>query len=157
LLLALLGFGGASLVGYELVGRIARSRVEKELQQRPKAVVLRDALIHANTGRALLIVTLFRASPGTPFALTNLLLGSLGISRGVFFIGTVLGMLPRTLAAVLIGQQFTGWGGEMATPRWIIIAGIVSVLLLVVVVSKAAAGALMRVARSSETSPALAS
>jgi uncharacterized membrane protein YdjX (TVP38/TMEM64 family) len=151
--LALIGFGGASLVGYEFVGRIARTSVENELQQRPRAAMLRDALIHASKGRALLIVTLLRASPGSPFALTNLLLGSLGVSRGVFLVGTVLGMLPRTLAAVLIGQQITQWSGHVDKPRWVIIAGIVSAILLVVVISKVAASVLIRVARKPSTSP----
>ncbi len=147
---ALIGFGGASLVGYELVGRFARSRVEGELQRKPKALMIRDALIRANTGRALLIVTLLRASPSAPFALTNLLLGSLGVSRGVFFFGTIIGMLPRTLAAVLIGQQFTGWNGHIDKPRWMIIAGIVSAILLVIVISKVAASALIRVTGSTK-------
>lgn len=143
--LALLGFAGASLVGYELVGRIARSRVEQELQRKPKAVILRDALVHASTRRALLLVTLLRASPGSPFALTNLLLGSLGVSRGVFVFGTILGMFPRTLAAVLIGQQFTTFG-EIDKPRWMLVAGIAAVVLLLIVVSKVAASVLSRVA-----------
>ncbi|MBL4698034.1 MAG: VTT domain-containing protein [Phycisphaerales bacterium] len=144
--LALFGFGGASLIGYELVGRIARGRVEEELQRKPKAAMLRDALVRANPIQAFILVTLLRASPSAPFALTNLLLGSLGVSRKVFFFGTIIGMLPRTLAAVLIGQQFTGWNGGIDKPRWMIIAGIVAVIVLVVLVSKIAAKALKRVA-----------
>ena len=144
--LALLGFGGASLIGYELVGRIARGRVEEELQRKPKAAMLRDALVHANPIQSFILVTLLRASPSAPFALTNLLLGSLGVSRKIFFFGTIVGMLPRTLAAVLIGQQFTGWNGGIDKPRWMIIAGIVAVIVLVVLVSKIAAKALKRVA-----------
>ncbi|MGV6815583.1 MAG: TVP38/TMEM64 family protein [Phycisphaerales bacterium] len=145
--LALLGFGGASLVGYELVGRIARGRVEDELQRKPKAVLVRDALVHASERQSLLLVTLLRASPSAPFALTNLLLGSLGVSRWVFFFGTVFGMLPRTLAAVLIGQQFTELSDGIEKPRWMIVAGIVAVIALVVLVSKIAAKALQRVAQ----------
>jgi len=144
--LALLGFGGASLIGYELVGRIARGRVEEELQRKPKAAMLRDALVHANPIQAFVLVSLLRASPSAPFALTNLLLGSLGVSRKIFFFGTIVGMLPRTLAAVLIGQQFTGWNGGIDKPRWMIIAGIIAVIVLVVLVSKIAAKALKRVA-----------
>ncbi len=150
--LALLGFGGASLVGYELVGRIARSRVEQELQRKPKAVMLRDALVHASTRRALLLVTLLRASPGSPFALTNLLLSSLGVSRGVFVLGTIMGMFPRTLAAVLIGQQFTTFG-EIDKPGWMVFAGIAAVVLLLIVVSKVAASVLTRVATNTTLEP----
>jgi len=147
LLLALLGFGGASLVGYEVVSKIARSRVEQELVNKPRAMLLRNALLHASPSRALLIVTLIRISPSSPFALTNLMLASLGVPRRIFFFGTLIGMLPRTLAAVMIGQSFTGWTGEIDKPRWLIAAGIVSIIALVIVISKVASGVLMRVTR----------
>ena len=154
--LALGGFGGASLVGYELVRRIARSRVEAELTMKPKAMMLRDALIHAHRGRALLIVTLLRASPSSPFALTNLLLGSLGVSRKVFFFGTIMGMIPRTLAAVLIGQQFSSMNNNIDKPRWMFIAGIVALVLLLITISKIAAGALGRMSQQSNNPVATA-
>lgn len=147
LALALAGFGGASLVGYAVVGRVARRRVEQEIANKPKALLIRDALLRASPARALLIVTLVRISPSSPFALTNLLLASIGVSRRVFFVGTLVGMFPRTLAAVVIGQQFTGWNGGIDKPRWLIVAGIVAIIALVIVVSKVAASALMRVAR----------
>lgn len=147
LLLALAGFGGASLVGYEVVSKIARSRVEHEIANKPKALLLRNALLHASPMRALLIVTLVRVSPSSPFALTNLLLASLGVPRRVFFLGTLIGMLPRTLAAVMIGQSFTGWNGGIDKPQWLIVAGIVAIVVLVIVVSKVAANVLLRVTR----------
>lgn len=146
-LLALLGFGGASLVGYEVVSKIARSRVEQELVSKPKTKMLRDALLRASTGRALLIVTLVRISPSSPFALTNLLFASLGVRRGVFFFGTLMGMLPRTLAAVMIGQSFTGWNGGIDKPRWLIVAGIVAIVVLLIVISKVSASVLLRMTR----------
>ena len=108
---------------------------------------MRNALLRASTGRALLIVTLVRISPSSPFALTNLLLASLGVRRWVFFFGTLMGMFPRTLAAVMIGQQFTGWNGGIDKPRWLIIAGIVAIIVLVIVISKVAASVLLRVTR----------
>jgi len=148
-LLALLGFGGASLVGYEVVSKIARSRVEQEIVNKPKAKMLRDALLRANTTRALLIVTLVRISPSSPFALTNLLFASLGVRRGVFFFGTILGMFPRTLAAVMIGQSFTGWNGGIDKPRWLIVAGIVAIVVLLIVISKVSASVLLRMTRES--------
>ena len=146
-LLALLGFGGASLIGYEVVSKIARSRVEHEIASKPKALMLRNALLQASPARALLIVTLVRISPSSPFALTNLLLASLGVRRWVFFFGTLIGMFPRTLAAVMIGQSFTGWNGGIDKPRWLIAAGIVAIIVLVIVISKVAAGVLLRVTR----------
>lgn len=149
--LALLGFGGASLVGYEVVSKIARSRVEQEIVNKPKARMLRDALLQASGMRALMIVTLVRISPSSPFALTNLLFASLGVPRMIYFFGTLIGMLPRTLAAVMIGQQFTGWSGGIDKPRWLMVLGIVAIVALVIVISKVAAGVLMRVTREPGT------
>lgn len=147
---ALIGFGGASLIGYELVQRLARPRVERELERSPRTVMIRDALLTASPRRAVLIITLLRASPSAPFALTNLVLGCLGVSRWVFFLGTIMGMLPRTLAAVLIGVSFTGWNGGFDQPRWVVVAGIIATIGALIVISKVAASTLIKVARSPE-------
>lgn len=149
---ALIGFGGASLIGYELVRRVARHRVEHELNKSPRAVMVRDALLTASPKRAVLIVSLLRASPSAPFALTNLFLGCLGVSRGVFVLGTVIGMTPRTLAAVLIGVSFTGWNGGFDQPRWVIVAGIVATIMALIVISKVAASALLKVSNANDQS-----
>lgn len=153
---ALIGFGGASLIGYELVRRVARHRVEHELNKSPRAVMVRDALLTASPKRAVLIVSLLRASPSAPFALTNLFLGCLGVSRGVFVLGTIIGMAPRTLAAVLIGVSFTGWNGGFDQPRWVVVAGIVATIMALIVISKAAASALLKVSSNNCDQPAQA-
>jgi uncharacterized membrane protein YdjX (TVP38/TMEM64 family) len=90
---------------------------------------------------------LVRISPSSPFALTNLLFASLGVRKSVFFFGTLMGMFPRTLAAVMIGQSFTGWNGGIDKPRWLIISGIVSIVVLLIVISKVATGVLLRMTR----------
>ena len=144
---ALIGFGGASLVGYELVRRLAAPRVELELESSTKARMIRDALLGASTGRALLIVSLLRMSPTTPFALTNLLLGSLGVSRWVFFFGTMIGMAPRTFAAVAIGLSFTGWSGGFDQPSWLVALGIAALIALVIVLARVSTGVLARMSR----------
>jgi len=147
---ALIGFGGASLIGYELVQRLARQRVERELERSPRTVMIRDALLTASPKRAVLIITLLRASPSAPFALTNLVLGCLGVNRWVFFAGTVMGMFPRTLAAVVIGVSFTGWNGGFDQPRWVVIAGIVATIAALIVISKVAASTLLKVSSTPE-------
>jgi len=141
---ALLGFAGASLVGYELVKHLARDRVEQELARSPKTSIVRHALLTASTKRSILIVALLRASPSAPFALTNLVLVSLGVSRKVFLIGTIVGMIPRTLAAVLIGVSITNWTGDFTQPKWIITAGIAATVALLIIISKVAASTLKK-------------
>ncbi|MBL4808747.1 MAG: VTT domain-containing protein [Phycisphaerales bacterium] len=139
---AMIGFAGASLIGYKVVKYLARDRIEHELNRSPKSSMVRHALLTASPKRAILIVTLLRASPSAPFALTNLVLVSLGVSRSVFLIGTILGMLPRTLGAVLIGVSVTNWSGEYSQPRWMIVAGIAATVVLLIVISKVAASTL---------------
>ncbi len=146
---AMLGFAGASIIGYQLVHRITRNNIEREIIRSPRIAMVRDALLHANPKRAILIVSLLRASPSAPFALTNLVLGSLGVSRTVFFAGTVLGMIPRTLAAVLIGVSITSWTGEVQQPRWLVIMGIFTTITLLVIVSRVAASVLSKVSSKS--------
>ncbi len=141
---AMIGFGGAALIGYEVVKHLARDRIEHELNRSPKTSMVRHALLTASPKRAILIVTLLRASPSAPFALTNLVLVSLGVSRSVFLIGTMLGMLPRTLGAVLVGVSITNWTGEYSQPHWVIAAGIAATIVLLVVVSKIAASTLKK-------------
>ncbi len=154
--LALIGFGGACLVGYGFVQRVVRVRVEHELERCPKVIFMRDALLRAKPTKAVVMVALLRASPSAPFALTNLLLGSIGISRSVFFLGTIIGMFPRTLAAVLIGHQITVWTGEFDKPMWVLVTGIIALVILVVLISRAAGSALAHVAQTQDTSPIFA-
>lgn len=149
---AMIGFGGAALIGYEVVKHLARDRIEQELDRSPKTSMVRHALLTASPTRAILIVTLLRASPSAPFALTNLVLVSLGVSRSVFLVGTMLGMLPRTLGAVLVGVSITNWTGEYNQPRWVIAAGIAATVVLLIVVSKIAGSTLKKISISDSES-----
>ena len=54
------------------------------------------------------------------------------------------------LAAVMIGQSFTGWNGGIDKPRWLIVAGIVAIIVLLIVISKVSASALLRMTRESD-------
>ena len=138
------GFGGASLVGFLISGRFARDRVEQEIQREAKARVIRDALVGSGFGRALLIVTLVRVPPNSPFALMNLALCSSGVSKRIYLLGTLIGMAPRTFAAVLVGSQITDWA-DVEKPRWLIVGGIALTLAVLGVIGTMANRALKRV------------
>ena len=128
---ALIGFAGASIIGYFVAGLIARDKVEQEIHKHPKAEIIRDAFIHHGKMRAMLILTLLRVPPNSPFALTNYAMSVSGVKLLPFVVATVVGMAPRTLAAVWIGSQVNSWD-EVHKPKWLVIGGIVfSVVLLV--------------------------
>lgn len=144
---AWIGFGGASIVGFFIARRFARERAEREISKNVKARVVRDALIESGFWKALLIVTLVRVPPNSPFALMNLILCASGVKKRVYVLGTLIGMAPRTFAAVLIGSQITDWS-SVEKPRWMVIGGIVLTFAVLGVIGSMANHALKRITAS---------
>ncbi len=107
---ALLGFFGASLIGYEIGRRASGDRVIHLLDQHPKWKIVRDALVGGEEGlgffKTLGIVTLIRLPPNSPFAITNIVLSSVRVPRLPYALGTLLGMAPRTGVAVFLASEF---------------------------------------------------
>jgi uncharacterized membrane protein YdjX (TVP38/TMEM64 family) len=153
---AWIGFGGASMVGFLIARTFARRRVEKEIERNVKARVVRDALLESGFAKALLIVTLVRVPPNSPFALMNLVLTASGVKKRIYLLGTLIGMAPRTFAAVLIGSQITQLAGrdDIQTPRWMVITGIVLTLAVLGVIGMMANKALARVTGNGAPAPA---
>jgi uncharacterized membrane protein YdjX (TVP38/TMEM64 family) len=104
---ALAGFGGASLIGYAIARFVSKDRVERVINENIKARAVRDALIRSGFWRSLLIVTLVRIPPNSPFALTNGILAASGVKLLPYFLGTVIGMSPRTSAAVVLAIKWS--------------------------------------------------
>ncbi len=134
---ALIGFAGASVIGYFIANRIARDKIEGEIHKHPKAQIIRDAFLRHGKMRALLILTLLRIPPNSPFALTNYAMSVAGVKLVPFLIATVVGMAPRTLAAVWIGSQVSSWD-EVHKPKWLMIGGIVFTVVLLIGLGKLA-------------------
>lgn len=148
---ALAGFLGGATIGY-LLGRAASGdRVEKILAEKPKWRAVRDALV-GDTGpgaawRTLGIVTLLRAPPNSPFAITNLVMSSVHVKGLPFLIGTLVGMAPRTGVAVWLGAGIQDLAHDATRPRWFIVATIVSSIVVIVIVGSLANRALERFTR----------
>lgn len=149
---ALLGFGGASIIGYFVAGRVARKRVESEIHNHPKAEIVRDAFIRHGFARALFILTLLRVPPNSPFALMNYVMSVSGVKLVPFLIATVVGMAPRTFAAVWIGSQVSSWD-EVEKPKWLIIGGIVLAVVILVGLGKLANKAIDQAIKAGELPP----
>ena len=99
------GFVGASLIGYTIARTVAKRRVEKLIDENPKARAVRDALIGHGALRTTAIVALIRVPPNSPFALTNLATAASGVRLVPYVVGTALGMAPRTFAAVWLASE----------------------------------------------------
>lgn len=103
---AMAGFLGGSLIGYEVARGASGDRVEKIVEEKPKLLAVRNALVGRGFWPTLGIVTLLRLPPNSPFAITNLVMASVQVARLPFILGTLIGMAPRTAAAVFIGGLF---------------------------------------------------
>jgi uncharacterized membrane protein YdjX (TVP38/TMEM64 family) len=150
---ALTGFVGASLVGYALARRAAQHRVEAEIERRPRFKAVRDALVGGSFWKTVGIVALVRTPPNSPFALTNWLLAATETKLLPAILGTAIGMTPRTLAAVAIGAKVSSLSQRPETPRWLIAAGIASVIVVIIVIGWIANRALDRLTRASTPTP----
>lgn len=149
---ALAGFLFGSLIGYGVAKPTAGERVIKLIDERPKWKVVRKALLESGFGRMLLIITLLRLPPNSPFAVTNLVLASVRVPLGAYVIGTLVGMAPRTgivlYLAAQISQKFSEHAKDAAKadkPWWYIVAGVVLSILALVVIGLIANRALEKV------------
>ncbi|MEQ9208125.1 MAG: VTT domain-containing protein [Phycisphaerales bacterium] len=134
---ALIGFTGASVIGYTIAKIVARKSVESELHNHPKAEIVRDAFVKHGYWRAMGILILLRISPASPFSLMNGLMSVSGVKLLPYVLATAIGMAPRTFAAVWIGNQITSWD-EYNKPKWLVIAGIVLMVVVIMILGQMA-------------------
>jgi uncharacterized membrane protein YdjX (TVP38/TMEM64 family) len=148
---ALSGFLGGSWIGYEIARRASGDRVERLLAEKPKWGAVRDALVGRGFWPTLGIVTLVRLPINSPFAITNLVLASVGVGRFPYLLGTLLGMAPRTGALVFIGGLFHDVAASEALERkpwWLLPVGIGSAVVVLVILGAIANRAVARLTRS---------
>jgi uncharacterized membrane protein YdjX (TVP38/TMEM64 family) len=157
---AMFGVVLASILGYAIALRAAGDRALALIAEKPKWKAVADSLLGSGFWRTLLIVTLVRVPPSSPFALTNLVLGVTRVNRLAYALGTALGIAPRTAAVVFlaVGVQQLGSRGP-DEPRWLWVAGIVLTIAVLMVLGAMANRAVARVTGSptgaeAEASPA---
>lgn len=134
---ALIGITGAAVVGYVIALTVARKRVENEIHKHPKAEIVRDAFVRHGFMRAMGILVLLRISPSSPFSIMNGLMAVSGVRLLPYVIATIVGMAPRTFAAVWIGNSVTNWD-EYDKPTWMVIAGVVLMVAVLVILGQMA-------------------
>ncbi|QDU66450.1 TVP38/TMEM64 family protein [Engelhardtia mirabilis] len=98
---ALVGFTVASAIGYGVARRVSGDHVRHVLARHPQAKIIERELVGRGGLRALLVVTLLRVPPNSPFSLTNLAFAAVRVPLPIYLVGTLVGMAPRT--AVYVG------------------------------------------------------
>lgn len=148
-LAALAGILGASLIGYTIARLASGRRAVQLIEEQPKWKAVYDALIGGTAIRTLLIVTLIRVPNNSPFAVTNLVLAATRVPAWIYAIGTAVGIAPRTIAAVVVGSSMTYWDPDNTTNKYLIIAGIVAMVIVIAVIGTIANRAISRVTKVS--------
>lgn len=145
---ALGGFVGGAALGY-LVGRRASGRrVLEIIDEHPKWRAIYEALVGRGFWRTLGIVALLRLPPNSPFAMTNLVMAATRVPLGAYLLGTLGGMAPRTGLAVYAAaglRELTFDPAQAGRPAWLVGAGIVVTLGVVIVIGLLANRAVARV------------
>ncbi|MEM7576344.1 MAG: VTT domain-containing protein, partial [Planctomycetota bacterium] len=148
---ALLGFTGASFLGYAIARRVAGDRLAEATDAEPRLAALRHALLQGSFVRVLGMVTLLRLPPNSPFALTNLAFAGLKVPLPAFIVGTVLGMTPRTVVAVVLGASIEQFDKDNLGNNTALLIGLVVTVLVVVIITVMARRVLDRVSPPEES------
>lgn len=146
---AVSGFTGGSVIGYVVARRAAGDRVVHLIAEHPKWQAVYEALLGSGFLKSLGMVTLLRVPPNSPFAITNLVLAATRVSPVVFVLGTLFGMIPRTVAFAYIGHTTSEVSKVGGRPLWLTVAGIVLMLVVLGVVGSIANRAISRIAKTS--------
>jgi uncharacterized membrane protein YdjX (TVP38/TMEM64 family) len=151
---AMIGFVGAAMIGYEIGLRASGDRVIRLIDEQPKWKAVVDSLAHGRFARTLLIVTLLRLPPNSPFAITNLVLSSTKVARLPYILGTLIGMAPRTALAVYIGDGIRASlhadlsaDAISAAKKEYFFVGIIAAVAVVLIIGHLAKKALEKVSR----------
>lgn len=104
---ALAGFVLASAINYLWATYLSVTHVAELLARKPRWLAVRNALVGRSNWKTLLVVTLVRVPPNSPFALSNAALAAARVPISLYLLGTVIGLAPRTWVAVRAGAHLS--------------------------------------------------
>ncbi|RYU77685.1 TVP38/TMEM64 family protein [Hymenobacter persicinus] len=96
-----LAYALAAFVGYEVASRLDHGKMTSFLHHFPKA----DAVMRELKNESWQLIVLTRISPVLPFALMTFVLAVMRVDRRRFLLGSVAGMLPRSLFFYWLGTK----------------------------------------------------
>lgn len=150
---AMVGFIGAGMLGYGIASRLAGEHVIATIERRPSWRAVHRAMTRAGVGRATLMVVLVRLPPSSPFALTNVVLASAKMPWLPYLLGTALGLLPRTAAAVLAAASLARLDGDHPAAidsPWYVVLTIAATAAVLIALGLIARRALRRLTKRSD-------
>jgi uncharacterized membrane protein YdjX (TVP38/TMEM64 family) len=142
---ALAGLLGGALIAYTVARRASGERVMSIIHEHPKWQAVYDALLCSGFWRTLLIVSLIRLPPNSPYAITNLVMASAKVPRVPFLLGTLIGMAPRTGFTVWVAAGLAELDFKAAGQTWMFVAGLVITFIVILIIGYLAKHAVERV------------
>ncbi len=127
-----------------LLGRyVARDQVQSWIQKKPRFAALDEAVARKGGW----IVFLLRLSPVFPFNLLNYALGLTGVRFSTYLLASWVGMIPGTIAYVLIGHAGKEvLEGEQKVWYWVVAAG--ATLIVTIFITRLATRAIREATKS---------
>ena len=104
---ALAGFVLAAGINYAWAHRLSVTHATALLAERPRWLAVRDALVGRSWWKTVLVVSLIRIPPNSPFALSNGAMAAARVPVGAYLTGTLIGLAPRTIVAVRAGSHLS--------------------------------------------------
>lgn len=153
---ALMGFVGGAGIGMLFSRAVAGSSIESWIESHQRARMIRRALVGGSPLRTFGIVALVRLPPNSPFAITNLALGTTGINFWLALSATAVGMLPRTAIACFLASRISATGAKdlqqfIDEKGWMtLVIGLVVMFAVVAVIGRMAKSALARMTEASD-------
>ena len=141
---ALMGFTGGAAIGMLFARAVAGASIEQRIANHPRAAAIRRALVGGSPAKTFAIVALVRLPPNSPFAITNLALGTTGISFWLALAATTVGMLPRTAIACFVASSAAATGADdlkqlVMEQGWtIVIVGLVTMGIVIAIIGRVA-------------------
>jgi uncharacterized membrane protein YdjX (TVP38/TMEM64 family) len=134
--LAMAAFAGASWAGYAFADWLGGDRAARMLEEHPKWVAVRHALVGRGFWRTLWIVALIRLPPTSPFSFVCYVMAIARVPMAAYLLGTLVGLAPRTLAVVVAFANLEQLDFSRPQEAWLRIAGILATIVVVYVITR---------------------
>jgi uncharacterized membrane protein YdjX (TVP38/TMEM64 family) len=137
-------FGGGALLAYLINASAAGDRVVKIVQEHPKWEAVRVALLGSGFWKTFWIITLLRLPPYSPFAATNFVLATTRARLDAYLLATLVGMAPRTFAAVWAAAHASTLEFKDSKGVWSFVVGLAITIVIVGIIGRMANQAIQR-------------
>jgi uncharacterized membrane protein YdjX (TVP38/TMEM64 family) len=143
--LAIAALTVASLIAYAIGRWISRDKVIEVIRERPQWKAIYESMLGSDTGKTMLVVTLLRIPPMSPFAIANFALAAARVRLFPYTLGTLIGIAPRTALGAFAAAQLQQLRFKDVGDRWMAVAGITATIVVCVVLGMMANRALKNV------------